>query len=43
MMAVFQAVVWAGFALIYPVALLVVLSTRTSKDYFKRIRFGAAG
>ena len=34
MMAVFQAVIWAGFALIYPIALLIVLSTRTSKEYF---------
>jgi hypothetical protein len=43
MMAVFQAVIWAGFALIYPIALLIVLSTRTSKEYFKRIRGGVAG
>jgi hypothetical protein len=35
--------IWAGFALIYPIALLIVLSTRTSKEYFERIRFGTAG
>jgi hypothetical protein len=39
-MAMIQAVVMAGISLVYPVALLIVLSTRTSREYFKRLRTG---
>jgi hypothetical protein len=42
MMALLQAMIWAAVSMIYPIALLIVLSTRTSKDHLKRIRSGFA-
>jgi hypothetical protein len=42
MMAVVQAVIWATISMVYPITLLIVLSTRTSKDYLKRIQSGFA-
>jgi hypothetical protein len=40
-MAVIQAILYTGFSLIYPVSLLIVLSTRTSKEHLARLRSGA--
>jgi hypothetical protein len=42
MMAVFQATFAALFSMIYPVALMIVLSTRTSKEYLQRLQTGGA-
>jgi hypothetical protein len=39
-MATVQALVWAGISLVYPVALLIVLSTKTSRGYFEGLRSG---
>jgi hypothetical protein len=37
MIAVIQAAVGAVFALLYPIALLIVLSTRTAKEHFNTL------
>ena len=39
-MGLVEAIFWAGISLIYPVALLIVLSTRTAKGWLRR---GAGG
>jgi uncharacterized membrane protein len=38
--AIFLTAFWTGISLIYPIALLVVLSTRTSREQFHRISTG---
>jgi hypothetical protein len=43
MTAILQAVLGAGISMIYPVALLIVLATRTSKEHLIRIRTGVTG
>jgi hypothetical protein len=35
MMGVVEALIWGAIAMIYPVAVLIVLSTRTSKDWLR--------
>lgn len=39
-MATVEAVIMAAISLVYPVALLIVLSTGTSRGYFARLRSG---
>ncbi len=39
-MAVIEAVMMAAISLVYPVALLIVLATGTSRGYFQRLRSG---
>jgi hypothetical protein len=41
-MAVVQAIVWAGIGMLYPIALLIVLSTQTSRRHFGAIQSGVA-
>jgi hypothetical protein len=41
-MAVVQAIVWAGVAMLYPIALLIVLSTQTARRHFSAIQSGVA-
>jgi uncharacterized membrane protein YphA (DoxX/SURF4 family) len=41
-MAAFQAIFAAVFSLLYPIALLFVLRTRTAREYFKKISRGVA-
>jgi hypothetical protein len=43
MAAIFQAIIWAGISMIYPVALMIVLATRTSKEHLARLRIGVTG